>query len=82
MSYGSRSPRLARLEVEDLDTDGNYLGKPIEAEVCFSMLAWAALTDSAPLNADHLVYSAVHLKALRIVMIAYQLFQAQPTPYQ
>jgi hypothetical protein len=34
MSYPSRtSPRLARLEVEDLDKEGNYLGKPIEAEV-------------------------------------------------
>jgi len=34
MSYASgMSPRLARLEVEDLDKEGNYLGKPMEAEV-------------------------------------------------
>jgi hypothetical protein len=34
MSYASgTSPRLARLEVEDLDKEGNYLGKPMEAEV-------------------------------------------------
>jgi hypothetical protein len=33
MSYASgTSPRLARLEVEDLEREDNYLGKPIEAE--------------------------------------------------
>jgi len=33
MSYGSGSPRLARLEVEGSDMEGNYIEKRHEAEV-------------------------------------------------
>jgi len=83
MSYESAtSPRLARLEVDDLDRDGNFLGKPMEAEVSLFFSSRAALIISAPPNVDHPLSCVDHPIALHIAMTACLLFQAQPTPSQ
>jgi hypothetical protein len=45
MSYASgMSPRLARLEVENLEREGDYSGKQMEAEVSL-FYAWQGYTD-------------------------------------
>jgi hypothetical protein len=84
MSMNSLSPRLATLEIEGLEMEGNYLGKRQDAEVSFSALTRdvSMLTDSARPNIDHLAFYAARPKALHIATIVFPSSRALAIPCQ